>query len=177
MKKNKKDIKKPVVEIEDAIVEEKIDNNNEVNQNKGISSIEGVLGSVSWIMTRSPFHKHLFITDLEWLVIPPIMLRQMRLFRNEKMPLAYISWAYLSEEAEKRFLSGAAKLAPKDWKSGNRLWIVDNISLKGSAQQFLKILQEQVFKKEKAKILRPKKDGKGVEGVLLKDFLEEIKKK
>ena len=31
-----------------------------------------VLGNAVWLLTQTPTHKHLFITDLEWLVLPRI---------------------------------------------------------------------------------------------------------
>ena len=30
-----------------------------------------MLGSAVWLMLSSPGHKHLFVTDFEWLVVPP----------------------------------------------------------------------------------------------------------
>jgi hypothetical protein len=37
---------------------------------------------VTWRMGRSPRHRHLFVADFEWLVEPPLALKQARIFRN-----------------------------------------------------------------------------------------------
>ena len=178
--KNNKDFSIQNIENVEAISDEVKDRVKEASKAedipKGINAIESILGSVSWLMTRSPFHKHLFITDLEWLVMPAVALKQMRIFRNKKMPIAYISWAYISEEVEKRLLSGSVKLAPNDWKSGDKIWIIDHVAPFGGGHQFLKIIQEQVFKDKEVNLLRPKKQGKGLEGKLLKDVLAETEK-
>jgi len=145
----------------------------EIMQKNGVN-FGNIVGDIVYLMMRSPFHKHLFLSDLEWLLIPPVRLKQMRIFRNEQMPLAYISWAYLTEEAEQRLLTTGVRIAPRDWNAGNRIWIIDNISVVEGNYQFLKILNEQVFKGKDVKIMRLKKEGRGLEGVLLTEFLSTI---
>lgn len=44
---------------------------------------------------------------------------------ENKTPLGVAFWAYLSEEAEKKLESGVGRLRPDEWKSGDRLWLVD----------------------------------------------------
>ena len=87
-----------------------------------------LVGQVGWLMMSSPAHRHLFLGDLEWLVLPPILLRQMRLWRRDGRPVAYASWAEVSEEVEKRILAGVVRLAPPDWNSGDRLWLIDVVA-------------------------------------------------
>jgi cytolysin-activating lysine-acyltransferase len=138
---------------------------------------ESVLGDVTFLMMHSKTHRHLFLADMEWLVIPALRLKQMRVFRGKHGPLAYCSWAFLNEAAEKRLLSGQGRLAPRDWKSGTQPWIIDSITTAGSSQAFLKVLQEQVFRGQTVKLLRPRKDNQGWEGAVLADVLQNIKAK
>jgi cytolysin-activating lysine-acyltransferase len=135
-------------------------------------SFSQIIGDIIFIMMKAPYYKHLFLNDLEWLVLPAVKLRQMRIFRDENMPLGYISWANISEEVENRLLEGIYRIKPNDWNSGDRVWIIDNINLTGRNIQFLKSLQENVFKDKEAKMVKPKKDGKGFDGILLKDFIK-----
>lgn len=86
-------------------------------------------------MLHSPAHKHLFLTDLEWLVIPPLLLRQFRVFRRGGKPFAYASWAFVSREVEERLKSGPAKLRPGEWKSGDQALIVDLLAPFGGGEQ------------------------------------------
>lgn len=76
----------------------------------------------------SPAHKHLFITDVEWLALPPVMLRQFRLWYRGRTPFAYASWATLSDEIEQRVMAGVRRLAPGDWRSGESLWLIDLVA-------------------------------------------------
>ena len=121
-----------------------------------------VLGQVAWLMMQSPAHKHLFFADMEWLVMPALMLKQFRVFRKDNTPVALATWAYLDEESEARITDNVRRLRPGDWKSGDRLWLIDLIAPFGGNDQVLKELREQVFKDKKIKTLQPAPDGKGM---------------
>lgn len=99
-------------------------------------TVAHMLGEVTWVLSQSRFHKHFALGDLEWMVMPPILANQFRVFHQEKVPLGFAIWAYLSEEAEARVRSQAesgvgARLKPDDWKSGDRLWLIEMVTLDG----------------------------------------------
>ena len=157
---------------------EKKENNTNSEEKKtkvrqATMELESILGVVTLLALRSQNHRFLFTSDLEWLVMPPIALKQFRIFRQEKQnaAIAFVSWAAINETIEKRLLSGAVKLAPKEWNSGNRLWIIDVISPFTKAENILKQLAENEFKNKDINILQPKKEGRGFEGKALKEIL------
>jgi cytolysin-activating lysine-acyltransferase len=121
-----------------------------------------VLGDVTWLMSHSPTHKHLFLADLEWLVLPPIMNKQFRLFNSGNRPFAYASWALLTEEAEKRLLSGQPRLRPGDWRAGDRLWLIDLVAPFGGADGVLSHLKKNLFKDRKLMTLQPNPESNSV---------------
>lgn len=108
-----------------------------------------VVGTVAWLMMQDPTHKHAFLADLEWMVIPPVMNRQFRLFREGKTPVGYAAWARVSDEVNDRLKDGNHKLRPADWTSGEHLWLVDFVAPFGGGENMLKVIKEQVFKGEK----------------------------
>jgi hemolysin-activating ACP:hemolysin acyltransferase len=61
------------------------------------------------------------------------------------VPRAFVSWAYLSEEAETRFLRGD-RLTTQDWMSGDRLWLMDLVAPygQGSAAKMVKAWHEAI---------------------------------
>ncbi|MBT3764657.1 MAG: toxin-activating lysine-acyltransferase [Rhodospirillaceae bacterium] len=122
-----------------------------------------VLGQVVGLMCQSPLHKHFFMADLEWLVMPAIMTQQFRLFRKDGRPIAYASWAYLGKDAAERLTQGARKIKPDEWKTdGGELWLIDLVAPLGGNEVILKELREKVFKGEKVKTLQPAPDGDGL---------------
>ena len=126
---------------------------------KPLDKISAV-GHAAWLMSQSPLHKHLFITDLDWLLMPPIAAGQFRLWRKENMPLAFASWAFLTEEAEQRLIAGRGKLAPGAWSGGDRLWLMDLIAPFGGREEAVKELKTVVFPGRTIKSLNPGQDGK-----------------
>ena len=87
-----------------------------------------VLGPVVWLYGRDNEKKHLTLADLDWAVQPPIILDQCRLFMSDKMPLGFITWAYISEDVHQRLLQGNTRLEPHEWKGGEHLWLIDIVT-------------------------------------------------
>lgn len=82
-------------------------------------------GEAVWLLTQSPTHRRLFLSDLEWFLMAPMLLGQYRVFRSGERVVGLALWATVSEEVEKRLEAGGARMAPADWKSGARLWLVE----------------------------------------------------
>ncbi len=132
--------------------------------NKGAPklTVSHMLGELTWLMSQSPTHKHFTIGDLEWLVMPAVLLEQFRVFHGDKHPLGFALWAHLSEDAEKKLndavMAGqGARLRPDEWKPGDRLWLVDLVAPFATPENklneaMLADLIENVFKGEKIKL-------------------------
>lgn len=119
------------------------------------------LGHVTWLYTQSAQHKHFFLQDLESRVLPALVTEQGKLFfKNEGtgLPLAYISWAYLSEEAEAHFMA-TQRISVSHWKSGDRVWLVDLITPFGGTTDVLKELVEKIHPGKDVFMLSPGDDG------------------
>jgi cytolysin-activating lysine-acyltransferase len=131
-------------------------------------TLSSVLGEVVFLMMSPPSHKHLFLTDLEWLVMPSLALRQFRLWRQGGRPVAFASWAFLSAEVEERVRGGVRRLKPVDWKSGDSAWLMDVVAPNPDfAKQMVDELKQSVFADRVLKGLRPRPDGGGSEVVEL----------
>ena len=128
------------------------------------------LGSAVWLIMQSPAHQHLFATDFEWLLVPPIRLRQFRVFRRKGMPIAFASWAFLDEAVEARLAGGTVRLAPKDWRSGDRPWLIDLVAPFGGVNELVAHLKAQVFKGTPFKALSAHPNGGGMSVVDLSEL-------
>lgn len=137
-------------------------------------SMESAIGSVLLIATKSQSYKYLFSHDYEWMIIPPIAAGQYSLFRNKRNePIAFVSFASVNEEVEKRIIAGSLKLSPADWTSGDKLYIIDVISPFIPVIDILKELNDGQFKDKNIKILRPNENQKGKNNpIRLKEFLK-----
>ena len=122
-------------------------------------TLSNVLGEIVWLMTRSVNHRYFFVTDLEWMVLQPVSLGQFRVFHGDEFPVGVFFWAYVNEDVEKRLSEGIVRLSPDEWKSGDRLWLVDAITPFGNVQQMLDDLIKNVFPTTPFKYLQ--RDEKG----------------
>ncbi len=115
-----------------------------------------IFGQVVSIFLQSPRHRHLLLADLEWRVIPAIALRQYRLVQHkgmrEGMPGGFVSWALVSEEVEAQLQQPDFRLRPQDWKSGERVWIVDVVGPPQAAAALIEKLKEDLFAGREVKV-------------------------
>ena len=92
-----------------------------------------LLGQVSYLMSQSAPHKHLFFADLDSRIRPPLLLRQCRMFRRDNRPCAFVTWAYVSDEVAERLQAAPARLRPTEWRCGKRAVLIDIIAPFGGA--------------------------------------------
>ena len=91
-------------------------------------TVAQVLGEITWLMTQSPRHKQVALGDLEWLVMPAILLKQFRLFYNGEQPVGVALWALVDDIVAMRIDAGDVRLTAVEWKSGTNMRIVDVVA-------------------------------------------------
>ena len=128
----------------------------------GAKKVSEVLGEIVWLMSQSPLHKQFFVSDLEWFAMTPVLLEQFRLFYDKDKPVGVVFWATVDAEVEARLSAGTTKLRPQDWKSGERLWVVEAVAPFGGAEEMVKDLKAKVFAKRTLKFLTLGAQGKVV---------------
>lgn len=104
-----------------------------------------LLGAVSWLMMQQSATRHTLLSELEWRVMPALVLDQAKLYMRENFPIAYVSWAKLSDEVAQRYRASPHQLTAADWQSGEHIWIVDLCAPFGGAQEVMKDLRTNVF--------------------------------
>ncbi len=116
-----------------------------MEQARRVSQKIPVLGPVTWLMMQQGATRHSLISDLEWRVMPPLVLDQAKLYMREQMPLAFVSWARLSPEVAQRYRQAPHRLAPSDWQSGDQAWIIDLVAPYGGVQDLLNDLRNNLL--------------------------------
>ena len=104
--------------------------NAHAHEQTGLPSktVAQVLGEITWLMTQSPRHKAVPIGDLEWLLMPAILLRQFRIFYSGEQPVGVALWALADDLVARRIDAGDKRLAAVEWKSGPALRIVELVA-------------------------------------------------
>ena len=91
-----------------------------------------LLGEIALLMISIEQRRQWRLWDFARLVMPAIGRQQFRLYYRDRLPIAYASWAFLSADAETRFLADPMALRPEHWASGERAYIVDVVALPGA---------------------------------------------
>jgi cytolysin-activating lysine-acyltransferase len=91
-------------------------------------TVAQVLGEITWLMTQSPRHKAIPLGDLEWLVMPALLLRQFRIFYKGEQPVGVALWALADDLVARRIDAGDKRLAAVEWKSGSNMRIIDIVA-------------------------------------------------
>jgi RTX toxin acyltransferase family len=61
-----------------------------------------LLGPVTWLMMQQGITRHTLLSELEWRVLPALVLDQAKLYMRDNTPIAYVSWAKLSPSVVER---------------------------------------------------------------------------
>lgn len=105
----------------------------------------GLLPPVLELFETSPLH---YLHDVGFLfdrIFPSLLNGQFRLLAARDRPLAFVNWAWLSDELSEKFSVYGHHLGPDDWASGPNLWFVEIVVREGMMHSLLRDLQHQVF--------------------------------
>ncbi len=93
------------------------------------------IGNAVWLMTMDKGFRDLPIREVEARVATPVLLRQFKLYSKGKQPVAFLSWASVSD-AVKAKLDAGELLTLEDWRSGENIVVVDVVSPFNPAETF-----------------------------------------
>ncbi|MDX8355630.1 toxin-activating lysine-acyltransferase [Cognatiyoonia sp. IB215182] len=112
-----------------------------------------VMGQAVWLMSMSEAHRDLPIKSVEKLIAPALLLKQFKLYAQGKRPLAFLTWATVSDAVAKRFHDGDRQLELTDWRGGDNLIVVECVSPFQPKEEI-----ERTFLKDFARALHDQKE-------------------
>jgi cytolysin-activating lysine-acyltransferase len=123
-------------------------------------NLPSTLGSILQLMLASPRHRLLLLSDLDWLVGPPIKLGQYSVLHHNNQLTGYVSWAFISKEVEERLRSSSAlRFSINDWRSGDIVWITDMICGPTSVESIVAEVRRKVGAGKSINLLMPPRHG------------------
>jgi cytolysin-activating lysine-acyltransferase len=117
---------------------------------------------------RTPPYKELWLSDLEWLVVPALLSGQVSVATAQSrtngatMTVGAVLWARVSAEVDRRLAAHPGetmRLAPKEWTSGEIVWVVASAGDGRVLGEMLKRLAKQEWAGKEARIVVRAKDG------------------
>lgn len=104
-----------------------------------------VYGSAMHLLARSPAYRGAPLAAIDALIAIPLKLGQLKLYRRQGQPFAVAVWAFLSEAIETRILNGGGALAPEEWKSGERPFVIALVAPFGGTDSVRTDLKASLF--------------------------------
>jgi len=145
--------------------------------------VAATIGDLVVLFSRSPAHKHYALADIEWMVLPPVVARQVYIVEAAnketgfRAPVAAVTWAMVSEELDlvlqKQVGSSIRRLRPDQWKCGEVGWLIDAVGNAEGVRMALQWLAAGPFKERPLKMSSVRKVGGPVEVTTLSALLAE----
>jgi hemolysin-activating ACP:hemolysin acyltransferase len=109
---------------------------------------DAVLSRSGVSMMRPPEHARIPIADLEWQLLPPLLLGQYKLHASGLVLVAFAALANFSEAVEERYRAGNHWLSAADWRSGDRTYLIHLVAPFGGAEAVVEGLESRVLARE-----------------------------
>ena len=105
-----------------------------------------ILGAAVWLWMHSPMHRDAPLSVLPTVLLPVIKRQQYVLISQGEHPVFFLSWMWLSEESEARYLTEpSVMIRDEDWCCGDRMWFRDFIAPFGHAGAMSRLLREEIL--------------------------------
>ncbi len=117
-------------------------------------------GNIVTILSQSPHHKDMPLSEIIHLVQPPLRNNQFDIveaqYKNTgyTIPAALALWAQVSEEVDMRLVKNEDKpiqLSAEEWHSGDIIWLIEVLGDKRFVRLMLDRLNKTVFKGKSVK--------------------------
>ncbi|QFT32586.1 Hemolysin-activating lysine-acyltransferase HlyC [Labrenzia sp. THAF82] len=118
-----------------------------------------MLGEATALMAESALHKDRTIAEVGGLILPPLMLGQVRIWRRGGLPVALATWAWLDEKTERAVLHENHVPDPEEWNNGSNPVVIDFIAPFGDGFATARDLKRTVFPERALRSVR--RDAKG----------------
>ncbi len=119
------------------------------------------LGYIAGLFSNSKYHVKASIGHFMASVVPALRYNQFKIFFSGFRPVAYVSWALLSDEVQEKYKSGTHTLMMDEWKSGDSVWLAEFVVpySQKDREAVIKNLKEKIFPDKVINILTRNEDG------------------
>lgn len=102
-----------------------------------------VVSEIVGLMANSEFHKTYSPADIDRLIAPAVHFERARCYFDAETEelVGFMTWTFLTPEAEKGYLDGSRLLQPEDWTTGpddGQLWIIDMVAPYGGVREMVR---------------------------------------
>lgn len=118
-------------------------------------SLSQVIGEVVRLMASHRAYRYAFMSDIHWMVLPPVVSRQYKLITNNKGDtVGCVLWGEVTDRVRERLRSGGDKLQPEEWRGGPNAIVMQVLAPNTMEDSFLHEFKARVFSKRRLERLK-----------------------
>ncbi|MDA7965356.1 toxin-activating lysine-acyltransferase [Ruegeria sp.] len=103
-------------------------------------------GEICFLVTQSQLHRNMAFKQIEARLFHPLRIGQGRVFsQGANKPIAYVSWAFVSDEVDAALMKDPNAIRPDEWNSGHNLWFMEFIAPYGRVREMVAYLDQHLF--------------------------------
>jgi len=104
------------------------------------------IGYITYLMSRAAPYRSWSADRIMEMLLPALRSQQLRLYCDSAgSPIAFAAWAWVDDKTDLALQKREIALAPEEWCSGNRLWILHFLAPFGGARGVIRELRNNVF--------------------------------
>ena len=92
-----------------------------------MDDINDILDVIDLYKDDYPVWHGVKVKDIFYHIYPSLTLGQCKVHKDKDGVYGYRNWAFLSKEAEQKFLE-TREIGYNDWQSGENLWVIDQFN-------------------------------------------------
>ncbi|MCA8882610.1 MAG: toxin-activating lysine-acyltransferase [Rhodobacteraceae bacterium] len=119
-----------------------------------------LIGEAVALLAQSDLYGRRSLQDVGGLLLPPLALGQIRLWRRGGHLVGLASWAWLDAATEEAVLAGDHPLAPQDWQCGDHPVVMDFAAPFGGGFAMGRDLLREVFPDRAVRAVRRDASGR-----------------
>jgi len=108
------------------------------------------LERIIYILNTVPLYRKYTIYNMVNTILPAVKSNQYVIVSNNKTPLFFGTWSFLSQKVSDEYAAGIRELQAEDWNTGVIPWIIDCVAPYGGVFAELRNKESQSVKALKA---------------------------
>ncbi len=130
--------------------------------------VAGAFGDAVTVLMHSPFHRAIFLPELEWLIAPGFACGQYAIAHRTdaktgtQSAVGFVTWATVSDEVSRRLIgaNGKPRLKPEEWRSGKTAWLIEAAGEADATRNLISSLVAKQFSNSGLNVMQLGADGK-----------------
>ncbi|MCY4324889.1 MAG: toxin-activating lysine-acyltransferase [Betaproteobacteria bacterium] len=120
------------------------------------ATLSRMVGDVVRMMSMHSAYCHMFMSDIQWLVVPPLLAHQFKMMvtHNEEV-LGCVIWAEVTDRVRDRIKKGSWALQPNEWRGGPNAIVMLVLAPPGSNLEagFVQEVKKQHFAQRRLELV------------------------